>query len=243
VVIDQTQGGLGNLGSELVTIDFTSATSPPTYNSSGWAALNLTINSPTVVTKTSTTAGPVFSGLTVGRWYRLSVNVASTQVEALEIRNGETGASPLLSSYTASLSHIVSIAFLATNVQVYFRFGTSSGSVLTFNSISIKQIPGNHATASSDAKRPLFARYPATGRRNLLTYSEDISNAVWAKNNLTPTTTTSMAVASGVNFSTLFSGVYTPGVSIRLVSPLFTVTNVPPVSVTTPAATATVPVV
>lgn len=39
-----------------------------------------------------------------------------------------------------------------------------------------------HGAATSDAKSPLFARRPATGRRNLLTYTEAIDDSVWTKN-------------------------------------------------------------
>ena len=38
------------------------------------------------------------------------------------------------------------------------------------------------------AKRPILARAPATGRRNLLTYTEDFSNAAWVKANATVVT-------------------------------------------------------
>lgn len=38
---------------------------------------------------------------------------------------------------------------------------------------------GNHATQSTSASRPTYAIVPATGRRNLLTYSEQFDNAVW----------------------------------------------------------------
>lgn len=56
----------------------------------------------------------------------------------------------------------------------------STGEILSLKNISIRQILGNHALQATLANRPtLSARY------NLLTYSEDFSNAVWVKINST----------------------------------------------------------
>ena len=52
---------------------------------------------------------------------------------------------------------------------------------------------GNHEVAISDAKRGVYGWLPKTGRRNLLTYTEQFDNAVWQKNNLTITANTSAA--------------------------------------------------
>ena len=238
LVIDQTQGGLGNLGAETTT------NGQFTDNVTGWANVDAARGTVTWVAGklrlTTAASSAEYRVLTTqaittvaGRRYLVSSvsnNVSGTHQSRVIVGT---------SSGTSDLGGSVAYVSDGTERKIYFtaagttthigmQISTNSPNLATdWDYISVREIPGNHATASSDAKRPLFARYPATGRRNLLTYSEDISNAVWAKNNLTPTTTTSMAVASGVNFSTLFSGVYTPGVSIRLVSPLFTVTNVP----------------
>lgn len=40
---------------------------------------------------------------------------------------------------------------------------------------------GNHASQNTTASKPILACIPATGRRNLLTYTEDLGNASWAK--------------------------------------------------------------
>jgi hypothetical protein len=44
---------------------------------------------------------------------------------------------------------------------------------------------GNHATQGTLAARPFYAVVPQTGRRNLLTYSEDFGNAAWTKLGIT----------------------------------------------------------
>jgi hypothetical protein len=38
---------------------------------------------------------------------------------------------------------------------------------------------GNHATQANLAQRPIYAREPLTGRRNLLTFTEQFDNAAW----------------------------------------------------------------
>lgn len=40
---------------------------------------------------------------------------------------------------------------------------------------------GNHEVAVSDAKRGVYGWMPKTGRRNLLTYTEDFTNSAWTK--------------------------------------------------------------
>lgn len=46
---------------------------------------------------------------------------------------------------------------------------------------------GNHRTQATTAARPLYALHPVGGVRNRLTYTEDFSNAVWSKTELTVT--------------------------------------------------------
>jgi len=52
---------------------------------------------------------------------------------------------------------------------------------------------GNHEVAISDAKRGVYGWMPKTGRRNLLTYTEQFDNAVWGKTNATVTANAEIA--------------------------------------------------
>jgi hypothetical protein len=45
----------------------------------------------------------------------------------------------------------------------------------------------HHATQPTAAARPILARVPASGRRNLLTRTEEFDNAAWVKSNATVT--------------------------------------------------------
>ena len=79
----------------------------------------------------------------------------------------------------------------------------------TIDNISVKELPGNHATQSTSGSRPTYGIVPATGRRNLLTYSEQFDNAAWVKDYATVTanaasapngtTTADKLIATAVN--------------------------------------------
>lgn len=53
--------------------------------------------------------------------------------------------------------------------------------------INDKSGRGNHATQATAASRPIYGIEPFGGRRNLLTYSSDWTNAIWVKSNVTVT--------------------------------------------------------
>jgi hypothetical protein len=44
-----------------------------------------------------------------------------------------------------------------------------------FSNISVRELPGYHATQSTAAARPILARVPASGRRNILTNTDSLS--------------------------------------------------------------------
>lgn len=168
VVIDQTQGGLGNLGAELKgtgTVGLTGTATAATYNTSTGegAVTRVDLSNQSFVS---------VSGLTATSRY--VVQIANTGAASLVIRqNGSSGTTVL----TVASGVTTLLLFTGSTTCVF----TSAGGLATFTLTSFKEIPGYHATASSDAKRPLFARRPATGRRNLFEYSEDFGNAYWTK--------------------------------------------------------------
>jgi hypothetical protein len=78
--------------------------------------------------------------------------------------------------------------FVATSTTSYpwiWLSGSAANQVVDFSGMSVKEIPGYHATQATAAKRPTYGIHPFGGRRNLLTYSEDFSNAVWTKSEAT----------------------------------------------------------
>jgi hypothetical protein len=62
---------------------------------------------------------------------------------------------------------------------------TVIGSNFRLDNISVKELPGFHATQATAAARPTYGIVPAGGRRNLLTFTEQFDNAAWTKANVT----------------------------------------------------------
>jgi hypothetical protein len=50
----------------------------------------------------------------------------------------------------------------------------------TIDNISVKELPGNHAVQATTAARPFYGVHPFGGRRNLLTWTEDLRNTATA---------------------------------------------------------------
>jgi hypothetical protein len=82
------------------------------------------------------------------------------------------------------------------NPDTIISFVATAGSSGTVSNISIRELPGNHATQANFAQRPIYAREPLTGRRNLLTFTEQFDNAVWVKSS-TNITSNSIAAPDG----------------------------------------------
>jgi hypothetical protein len=76
-----------------------------------------------------------------------------------------------------------SLVFTATATTHYvaFRNILSTGATATIDNISVRELPGNHATQTNPDARPVLARVPSGGRRNLLSYTEELDNAAWIK--------------------------------------------------------------
>lgn len=71
------------------------------------------------------------------------------------------------------------IIFASSGVRpVYFGFFNELDAYVEVGNITIKEIIGNHIVQLETSKMPIH-----TNRYNLLTYSEDFSNAVWLKSN------------------------------------------------------------
>ncbi len=56
-----------------------------------------------------------------------------------------------------------------------------SGQVFYLDDLSVRLLPGNHATQATSTQRPIYGINPITGTRNLLTYTEQFDNAIWNK--------------------------------------------------------------
>ena len=75
----------------------------------------------------------------------------------------------------------------------FFIIRAVAGASATITNISVRELPGNHATATGAARPTLRARY------NLLTYSEEFDQGVWTKNQVTAANTTATTDPLGGN--------------------------------------------
>ena len=167
------------------------------------------LNSPTIANVnsrlriTSDSATSKYTGynlsVTAGSVYEISVGYY-INVDFTLIALGNTGVNDLFQSapiYSGSGTYIFRYVATATRtIKLCLRVaGTGYNE---FDNISVRQILGNHASQATAANRPtlqyngtlplirsdstdvLTATLPAINvRRNLLTYSENLSNAVW----------------------------------------------------------------
>ena len=148
-------------------------------------ALNLAAVSPSRATQVSVS-------LVAGKTYQLSFEVTSNPSgTTIRVDDDGGGSAQVLSLVTTTTGVFTSVfRALTTSIRI---MNLSGAGVATVDNISVKEIAGNHATQSTDASRPLYGIVPVSGRRNLLTYSEQFENAVWAKGAVTVSANSSAA--------------------------------------------------
>jgi hypothetical protein len=176
LMLDKSKGLV--LGSELVANgDFSGGTTNwLVYSASAPFAVVGGVGTVTTVTS----SGGIyqdFSGLTIGRTYRFSVLVIAGTADAII----QIGTSPFTGAAFQQIGANGQITGVfvasATTLSISLRVNNASaGQTCSFDNISVRELPGNHATQTTSAKRPkLAARY------NLLTYTEQFDNAAWTK--------------------------------------------------------------
>lgn len=113
--------------------------------------------------------------IVAGKWYEVTVAVSSWTSGGLktDTLNGNSAAGLTLTQGPGTYR----VIGLATATTSRFGFSRNSTNVdLTIDSISVRELLGNHAYQTTTTSRPtLSAKY------NLLTYSEQFDAAAWAK--------------------------------------------------------------
>jgi len=115
-------------------------------------------------------------GMPVGGACAVNITLAGDIAKLQSVRVGGGGGRTITPSATISVT-VGSIA--ATSIVFAFN-GLAGSASVTISSISVRQLIGNHATQSVSASRPTYGRHPKGGVRNLLTYTEDLSNVAWS---------------------------------------------------------------
>ena len=168
LMLDKSQGLV--LGPELVITPYSGAAT------GGWGFSGNTITR---------------DGVTAGGTCNLTISARSSATARAQITftvSGLSGDTFSMQSGTGNVGNIStngakSFIFDTTSTAAvrFIAWGGGAGSVVISN-ISVKELPGNHASQATTASRPtLRARY------NLLTYSEQLDNAAWSKSNATIT--------------------------------------------------------
>jgi hypothetical protein len=187
LMLDKSKGLV--LGSELAAV----LPTPTILDSGGsvgvWDGSTQTISSTTI---TAITNYPRYqfaiAGVTAGKNYQISVTATGTNL--IRISNPSLGGVALIANFASG-----SLSFIANNVASnVFQLVTDSRAVYSATlTVSIRELPGNHATSTGAARPTLRARY------NLLTYSEEFDQGVWTKGNATATNTTATTDPLGGN--------------------------------------------
>lgn len=135
------------------------------------------------------TGADVVAGVT----YKIQFSVLSDTSTGYQLRFRSTGGGadftiPLYTSASSPgiYSAIHRFGFSGNLNLRHFTDATGSGEI-SFDNISVRELPGNHAVQPTAASRPVLGRVPFGGRRNLLTYTEQFDNAAWGKQAATVT--------------------------------------------------------
>lgn len=197
LILDSSRGGLDRLGSELVT------NRTFTTNTTGWTAANSAVLS-VVGGQISIVNGAADYGAArqtittvAGRWYQVSYDFVSVNGARGFFNVGTfAGNNGLYTSGAIASSRSSTVVFLATQTSSFLSMGhwdNNAATEVRFDNISVREIPGNHAYVTASGSRPVLARTPDGGRRNLLTYSEQFDNAAWTTGVLNRTANTTTA--------------------------------------------------
>jgi hypothetical protein len=178
LMLDKSKGLV--LGSELVTNG--------TFNSdvSGWTAGSTATISWDAGRMKITNIGAAFGysyqsfPTVIGKTYKISANISVGTAGTVYLRAGISELSFSYFGRSTTTDGVLSGVFVATATTSYVHIlnNNVTNAYSLSDNISIKLLPGNHATQTTSAKRPkLAARY------NLLTYTEQFDNGVWAEFN------------------------------------------------------------
>lgn len=189
LMLDKVRGLM--LGPELVS-NGTFDTDASGWTPTGIGVTNYTIDSGTVIVTTNAVSGLAQAVPTeVGKLYRATVKLKSISGVSGSCRVDAPLGPPVAQSASSSSleSTTVQVIFKATSSQTTLCLRVSSAGTFSFDEVSTRELYGYHATQPITASRPtLSARY------NLLTKTEDFSDAVWGSEiNLTTTSNTAIA--------------------------------------------------
>lgn len=191
LILDKSQGLA--LGPDLII------NGGPFVNTTGWTAIagaTLSVDSGRLKVAQGLTDFVTASqaiATVAGRTYRVTYDLVSdgTSSPSFVVYARQFPGSTNIALSTTGFGTGKTLYFTAVGATTYIEpgSGTSADNIYgLFNNIKVELVAGNHASQSNAASRPTYrARY------NLLTQSEDFSQAVWTKTSSTVSANTSVA--------------------------------------------------
>jgi hypothetical protein len=179
LMLDKSKGLA--LGAELVTNgDFSNGTTGWSIYLSTISNVNNTLRVTAVAANTTAYGTQALTGLVIGSWYALSITqIVGAGSSLIYNYVGPTAYSNTYRNSSSPSTKTTNSYFLATATTCYITVGTygpATENYADFDNISVRQIAGNHAFQATNANRPILS-----ARVNLLTKTEDFSDAVWSK--------------------------------------------------------------
>lgn len=166
------------LGATVANIDFSSSTN--WVLGAGWTITGGKL----VGTATTTTADGTVSTAVTNKLYKVTYTIDSLTSGQLSVNLGNsTGA---VRSAAGTYSEYISCGTTPALVRIQVRNATTVNAVI--DNIVVREVLGNHAIQTATSSRPLQGRHPSVGVRNILTYTEELTNnTFWTKINTTVT--------------------------------------------------------
>ena len=160
----------------------------------GWSTANT--NSTNTITVNNGAADIVGDGtvalnlnqtsvFTAGKVYRLTVDATVNAGNVGGIKVQYSGNDSSIGIITESGSYSFTFRPTSTTLEILRQFSGQATNV-TIDNISVTEIQGSHATQPTSTKRPIYARHPEGGIRNLLNYTEQFDNWSISTATLTP---------------------------------------------------------
>ncbi len=114
---------------------------------------------------------------TEGAIYNLQFTVTRTAGNIIPRLGGTTS----VNGATIFQSGTYNIFLKANSSSNAVVFRGNSGFTGTIDNVSVKKVLGNHAYQDTSDKRPILARHPEGGIRNLFDYTQEFDDSYWTK--------------------------------------------------------------
>ena len=201
LALDKSRGLV--LGSELaVNGDFASGLTGWTAASTGTGSATAPSGALIVSGTDASNRGIISQSITTvaGRTYAITFAVISaTGAGSAVIAASTTSGATFNLGFTDSNATARRLLFVASGATSSVNIYTSGSATVTIDNISVRELPGNHATQATAGSRPLYALLPANGVRNLANGSADVGNATFWGTSSTVNGITYTRVASGLD--------------------------------------------